>query len=127
MLHPTHVTVEHLPNSLTVDIGQAPRNMTLWGVVDGRINKEVFERLVLSESSSHARRTPTIVRDLLWAPLISFTYDIEDDNSMQTFPINPAIVDNRMSFGVVALEILDNWGSETTCLYRVRVHGDPAR
>lgn len=126
MIHPSHVTVEHFPKQLLVDVGQAPKNMTLWGVVDGRGNTEIYEQLVASGLPGYIQRAPPITRDLLWAPLVSFIYDIDHDDFVQTFPIDHPIVDSGMTFGVVALEVLDNWGSDTTCLYRVRVHGSPA-
>lgn len=125
MLFPSNVTVEHLPKSLAVDIGQAPRDMTLWGVVDGRSNTETFNRLVASGLLDYGQLAPTIARDLLWAPLASFTYNIDYNNPVQTFPIDAPIIASGMTFGVVALEVLDNWGSDVTCLYRVRVHGRP--
>ncbi len=126
MLYPSHVTVEHLPKSLAVDIGQAPRNMTLWEIVDGRGNSDIFERLSATDLPGYDQRTPTIARDLLWAPLASFSYNVDDDDPVQTFPVSAPIVGSGMTFGVVAIEILDNWGSDTTCLYRVRIHGSPA-
>ncbi|RDX40102.1 Sad1/UNC-like protein, partial [Lentinus brumalis] len=125
MLYPSHVTVEHIPKSLVADIGQAPRNMTLWGVVDGRGNTEIFERLMVSGLPGSGQQTPPIARDLLWAPLASFSYDIDDNNPVQTFPVSSPMVGSGMMFGVVAIEVLDNWGSDTTCLYRVRIHGRP--
>ena len=92
--------------------------------------------------------------DIMSKALIAeFTYNIDDENNVQTF-----LVDNNLVAGstagmaspgesscsetattqscsgqsspvvsaAVTLEILDNWGNdEYTCLYRVRVHGEP--
>ena len=83
--------------------------------------------------------------------LTEFTYDIEGENNVQTFPIGKTSNDgaarkadtaedscsatvtskscSAQHSGVsaaVTLEILDNWGNEDyTCLYRIRVHGEP--
>ncbi|KAI0363919.1 hypothetical protein BV20DRAFT_1030611 [Pilatotrama ljubarskyi] len=125
MLRPTHISVEHLPSEIAVDIDRAPKNITLWGVVEGTRNKELFASLEPAVFSGSERRSPTIAREQLWAPLVSFAYDIHADDPVQTFPVSQYAVHGALSFGVVAVEILGNWGGNTTCLYRVRIHGEP--
>ena len=80
--------------------------------------------------------------------MAEFVYKIDDDRNVQTFPIvttdnasaseasvcsattttrscSAGNTTSRIS-AAVTLEILDNWGNEDyTCLYRVRVHGEP--
>lgn len=124
MLHPSHISVEHLPTEISLDIGEAPKNMTLWAVVEGRHNKEVYEELVAAGLSREGQ-APIIAWGLLWAPLASFAYDIHDELPVQTFPVSELFVRNPFSVGVVAVGVHDNWGSTTTCLYRVRIHGNP--
>ncbi len=92
--------------------------------------------------------------DIMSKALIAeFTYNIDDENNVQTFPVDTNLAagstagmadsgesscsetamtescSGQSSSGVTAtvtLEILDNWGNdEYTCLYRVRVHGEP--
>lgn len=125
-LNLSHISIEHSPTEMAMDMGQAPRNMTLWGVVEGKNNAEIFQALsALSEGGGGAPPAPAIARGFVWAPLASFIYDIHYDHPLQTFPIRHPYKDSGLSFGIVALEVLDNWGSDAACLYRVRVHGSP--
>ncbi len=75
----------------------------------------------------------------------SFTYDPSAASHIQTFQIDPSIVELGIDTGVVIFRVTSNWGGEFTCLYRVsavgrspevelrltycpqvRVHGEPA-
>ncbi|KAI0366438.1 hypothetical protein BV20DRAFT_952114 [Pilatotrama ljubarskyi] len=125
ILRPTHISVEHLPGEIAVDIERAPKNITLWGVLEGTRNKDIFASLKTAGLVDYDRRFPTIAREQQWAQLVSFVYDIHADNPIQTFPVSRPFVDSELSFGVLAVEILGNWGGNSTCLYRVRIHGDP--
>ncbi|EMD35103.1 hypothetical protein CERSUDRAFT_97019 [Gelatoporia subvermispora B] len=115
---------EHLPSEIAIDIGQAPKHMMLWGVVDGKSNTHAFRQLVASELPGPDHQAPAIAKDLLWAPLTSFTYDITVDEPVQTFPVHQQYVKSGITFGVVVLEVLKNWESDSTCLYRVMLHGN---
>ncbi|EIW65128.1 uncharacterized protein TRAVEDRAFT_111609 [Trametes versicolor FP-101664 SS1] len=127
MVYPTHVTVDHIPLVITADIGEAPRNMRLWGMIDGLLNRARHINLSSSYElpSADGRHTPPLAGDRSYVLLSEFQYDINALSPIQTFHVDLHIIDSRMYFGVVVLEIVDNWGSNTTCLYRVRVHGDP--
>ncbi|KAI9057513.1 hypothetical protein FKP32DRAFT_1583626, partial [Trametes sanguinea] len=124
MLYPESITIEHLPSEIAIDVGEAPRNITLWGVVEGKHNKEVHA--AFTGLGSHNGRAPSISRGLLWVPLASFIYDVHHEDPVQRFPVSQFFLDNPISVGVVAVEVSDNWGSKSTCLYRVRIHGTAA-
>lgn len=127
MIYPSHVSIDHLPQDVIIDMGQAPRNMTLWGVVDGKNNTKIFKSLLAANHYPDIlARAPPIAKDFLWAPLVSFAYDIHDSDIVQTFHVSPEYKDNGISFGIMALEVLSNWGSDVTCLYRMRIHGGAA-
>ncbi|KAI0328922.1 hypothetical protein GY45DRAFT_1218561, partial [Cubamyces sp. BRFM 1775] len=34
LIYPTHVTIDHIPMEVAMDISTAPRQMVLWGAVD---------------------------------------------------------------------------------------------
>ncbi|KAH9847483.1 SUN domain-containing protein, partial [Lenzites betulinus] len=121
----THVSVEHLPAEISIDIDQAPKNLEVWGVVEGVRNKEIFTSLLASGYPGDDGRAPPIAKDFLWARLASVMYDIHGDNPVQTFPVSQVYTDSTLTFGVIAVVLLDNWGANSTCLYRVRVHGTP--
>ncbi|KAI0647292.1 UNC-like C-terminal-domain-containing protein [Trametes meyenii] len=126
MVYPTYVTVEHLPAEVSVEADQAPKTVQVWGVVEGIRNEDIFASLVASGLSGYDEPAPPIAKNFLWAPLASFTYNIHADNPVQTFPVSEMYTHSKLSFGVVAVVLLDNWGGNSTCLYRVRVHGTPA-
>lgn len=125
LIHPTHVSVEHIPRAIAADIGKAPRNLTLWGVVDGRANQDLFNVLDLSDKFTLDRRTPRIPKGHIYAPLATFVYDINSIQRVQTFSVLDMYLGSGLTFGVFVLELEDNWGSRSTCLYRVQIHGIP--
>ncbi|KAM4820776.1 SUN domain-containing protein 1 isoform 2-T2 [Thomomys bottae] len=100
LIHPTTFTVEHIPKTLspTGSISSAPKDFAVYG-----LESEYEEEGQL---------------------LGQFTYD-QDGESLQMFH-TPKRLDR--TFQIVELRILSNWGHpEYTCLYRFRVHGEPAK
>lgn len=103
--------------------------MALWGAIDGNSNtKSIRDSLGnLSSSISHFGRTvPRFTANLTFVALTTFEYDIYSPNNVQTFPVEPLVIDAQLFFGVFILDIFNNWGGDATCLYRVRVHGKSA-
>ena len=125
LIFPSHITVDHVPPEAAEDIQQAPRHMRFWGSVDGSQNsdryKEYFARY--SNSIPTPSRAPNITNGYNFVHLGDFEYDVNATWHIQTFPVHDHILPLQMDFGVFVIEILDNWGSPTTCLYRFRIHG----
>ncbi|XP_050019170.1 SUN domain-containing protein 1 isoform X6 [Alexandromys fortis] len=99
-IYPTTFTVEHIPKTLspTGNISSAPRDFAVYG-----LETEYQEE---------------------GQPLGRFTYDQEGD-SLQMFH---TLERPDQAFQIVELRVLSNWGHpEYTCLYRFRVHGEPAQ
>ncbi|XP_007939951.1 SUN domain-containing protein 2 [Orycteropus afer afer] len=98
-IRPTAITLEHVPKSLSPNstISSAPRDFAIFG----------FDEDLQQEGTL----------------LGKFTYD-QDGEPIQTFHFQ----DPKMAtYQVVELRILTNWGHpEYTCIYRFRVHGEPA-
>ncbi|KAM6214496.1 SUN domain-containing protein 2 [Rhynchocyon petersi] len=99
LIRPTAVTLEHVPKSLSPNstISSAPKDFAVFGL-DENLQQE-------------------------GTLLGHFTYD-QDGEPIQTFYFQ----DPKMAkYQVVELRILTNWGHpEYTCIYRFRVHGEPA-
>ncbi|XP_063090064.1 SUN domain-containing protein 1 isoform X6 [Cavia porcellus] len=98
-IHLTMFTMEHIPKTLSPmgNISSAPKDFAVYG-----LENEYQEE---------------------GQPLGQFTYDQEGE-SLQMFP---ALEIPDRAFQIVELRILSNWGHlEYTCLYRFRVHGQPA-
>ncbi|KZT22035.1 hypothetical protein NEOLEDRAFT_1098422 [Neolentinus lepideus HHB14362 ss-1] len=139
----SHVTIDHVAKEVAFDMASAPRDMELWGMIDGMDNV----RKIREWQAEKARRReelrleaeaqgmpppeddepvypPTLEKDR-YIRVASFAYDINASNHIQTFPVSPDIRDLGVDFGVVVLMVKDNWGMDDyTCLYRLRVHGD---
>ncbi|KAI6099069.1 hypothetical protein F5141DRAFT_1010552 [Pisolithus sp. B1] len=118
------VVVDHIVG----DTSTAPRQMILWGLVNGRENlallcafhaKPTSDMLDISEKCTF----PAISGSFTFIPLSYLEYNIHATNLTQTFPMCPFILDSGMDFGVVVLEILGNWGNTSMCLYCFRVYG----
>ncbi|OJT14953.1 Spindle pole body-associated protein sad1 [Trametes pubescens] len=120
-IHPTSVTIDHLPREVTHDIDQAPRRMTLWGVVDGPTNHGRYAEL--GTHASVEKDAPPVGAGLTFAALSRFEYNIDSPRIIQTFPIHDRIIQSGITFSVFVLEVETNWGGNITCIYRVRLHG----
>ncbi|TFK80344.1 hypothetical protein K466DRAFT_504052 [Polyporus arcularius HHB13444] len=131
MIFPTHVSIDHIPLEIAADIGQAPRTVVLWGALDGSVNESRRRHAFASSKVPvpallYGRTAPKTTSRHKFILLGSFEYDIRGTYAVQTYPLDWCVVDSDLYFGVVVLEILDNWGGNATCLYRARVHGEPA-
>ena len=134
------ITIDHVAKEVAFDLGTAPRDMEVWGQVDGKDNavkvatwraEQAARRRAaeeagepISEADIEDVYPPTLPKDVPFIRLASFTYDIHAPLNVQTFPIRQEVKDLELDFGVVALVIKNNWGKDSyTCLYRFRVHG----
>ncbi|XP_029620288.1 SUN domain-containing protein 1 isoform X5 [Salmo trutta] len=96
---PSAFSLEHIPKALspTGTISSAPRQFTVYGLDD-----EYQEEGKL---------------------LGSYTYQ-DDEDALQTYPVTE---ENDKAYQIIEVRVLSNWGHpEYTCLYRIRVHGQPS-
>lgn len=136
------VTIDHVAMELATDRRSAPRYMELWGLVEGEDNLEKLrewrakreeaqmEAASGDEPVAHVDVQPPVPASLKnWGEAVrvaNFTYNIYAPDHIQTFHVSQEVQDFGIDFGVVALLIENNWGRDDfTCLYRVRVHGQP--
>lgn len=99
IIRPTAVTMEHIPKALSPQgtIPSAPKDFAVYGLKEEREE----EGLLLGQ----------------------FTYN-HDGDPIQTFYLEG---DSMGTYQLVELRVLSNWGHpEYTCIYRFRVHGEPA-
>ncbi|TFY58698.1 hypothetical protein EVJ58_g6252 [Rhodofomes roseus] len=137
------VTIDHVAKELAPDRRSAPRYMELWGLVEGSDNLEKVRewRARREEARMEAALDgEPVVEDAFvdppappslkkWGEVVrvaNFTYNIYAPDHIQTFAVPQEVQELGVDFGVVALMIENNWGRDDfTCLYRVRVHGQP--
>ncbi|KAF2659212.1 hypothetical protein K491DRAFT_218314 [Lophiostoma macrostomum CBS 122681] len=103
---PRQVTVENLPREASLDAETAPRVMELWAQTSG--------------VASAAGCGPGLDG---WVCLGRFSYNLEAMNHVQTFNLD-VIVAKPITKTI--LRVVENWGGDHTCLYRLRLHGDAA-
>ncbi|XP_077195673.1 SUN domain-containing protein 2 [Paroedura picta] len=98
-IHPTAVTLEHIPRSLSPrgTIPSAPKDFAVFGLSEEG-----------QQEGTH---------------LGKFMFN-QDEDPIQTFHLQDE--DKSAAFQLVELRVLSNWGHpEYTCIYRFRVHGEP--
>ncbi|KAF9243497.1 hypothetical protein BU15DRAFT_42959 [Melanogaster broomeanus] len=142
----TDITIDHIPKEVAFDLRTAPRDMEVWGFVEGKENLErvIAFRAERASQRAEAKRLaeesgsplsdeepdedaypPTLPSDEPFIRIASFMYDVHAPSNIQTFPVRTEIQQLGVDFGIVALVIRNNWGrNDRTCLYRFRVHGE---
>ncbi|POG65875.1 hypothetical protein GLOIN_2v1461927 [Rhizophagus irregularis DAOM 181602=DAOM 197198] len=111
----TAVTYDHISKDIaTDDVLSAPKDFEVWGIIDdGTVKIDTNGELHLGSSPRHLY-------------LGKFTYDI-NGLPIQTFEVPDHILKYNKPIRAIIMKIISNWGKpEYTCLYRFRVHGDPA-
>ncbi|KAH7130493.1 UNC-like C-terminal-domain-containing protein [Dendryphion nanum] len=101
---PTQVTIEHLPKAASLDISSAPKDVELWVPAAN------------AEGLSDCLPGPTG-----YVCIGRFSYNIHGPNHVQTF-----MLDGEATAPVAKalVRVTSNWGSDHTCMYRVRLHGE---
>ncbi|PIL37500.1 hypothetical protein GSI_01194 [Ganoderma sinense ZZ0214-1] len=96
MIHPTHVTIDHIPSEIAADISHAPREFALWGGVDGPY-EDILRNFTRSNNITPPaigqRSAPPVTHGYNFALLAHFEYDIRAGVPVQTFgllPVQPA-------------------------------------
>jgi SUN domain-containing protein 5 len=113
-------SVERLPPTMAF---KAPKSVMFWGLspLTPDLKAPTPLRYVLAKefTSSNAVHDPEI-RPTDWLiPLLHISYNI-------TAPLSHPVFSHQDSFGawdVIIIQVLNNWGAETTCLYHIGVHG----
>lgn len=125
-IYPTHFTIDHAFFPDMFSSSKSPRHIVVWGVVEGTSNRGRASRLVadLGIGDVLNRTAPSLHQRENFLPLATVEYNIHGACHVQTFAVYPSVVEANIDFGVIVLEVLDNWGGEVTRLYRVRVHGE---
>lgn len=140
-LYPTHVSVEHIPPQIAIDISSAPRDIEFWARFDNKDDRERVES-VAARATNEMKWGPGRLwdRESLESPegpsghvfnnfvkLAAFKYDIAKGKpKVQTHELGVDFMNLNITARTVIFRITSNWGHPTfTCLYQVKVHGNP--
>jgi Sad1 / UNC-like C-terminal len=124
-IFPDEIVVEHLPLKTTPSPGSAPKEIEVWGEF-GHLTQVEFAALQMG---------PHPLKEVEWYPQLGLLgrlrYDAaanEDGRYVQMFPLDfNQKHQDELWVRKVVLRVKSSWGSENTCLYRVRVHGVPVQ
>ncbi|KAI9434619.1 hypothetical protein H4582DRAFT_1975874 [Lactarius indigo] len=121
---PTHVVIHHWPSNSTASLSRAPRQVIVWGLVDGEANMKAFSRSQRAFTSTLAKVPPSpISKEGIFLPLAEIDFDITARSLRQAFPVSKNALLWGIDFGVIVLDIRSNWGADTTSLCTVHVYG----
>ncbi|KAG2106134.1 uncharacterized protein F5147DRAFT_579063 [Suillus discolor] len=115
----THVLIEHLTQSSS-SLLDAPWDIVIWGFVEHAENLQRYRPVNLGVDNGPPHENPSGS----FIKLVHVEYSpFDHESSVQTFPVYQDILQSGFDFGLIVVEIRENWGATGTCLYRVRVHG----
>ncbi|KAF9039792.1 hypothetical protein BJ165DRAFT_1530816 [Panaeolus papilionaceus] len=129
----TALTVSHIPfNRLSpTSRRRIPKSLVLWGLLR---DHDVARQLCYQDNSycrlvKDMTRTPSAVLPLnlqatdTFVPLINLEFTPSVNKERQSFSAPLPLVALQAVYDVVLVEILSNWGGNTTCLYHLGVNG----
>lgn len=132
-VYPEKITIEHAPAEAVYDIRSAPRTMELWVSIKNETvrdqvynaSQEIFAARGAQEYPPASTRKDGISLDASYVRIGRWLYDPRLSNHVQTFPLQVLLEDFGVGVQRLVVRSLTNWGEEYTCLYRVRLHGEP--
>ena len=121
----SEIVVNHVSPIVSAAMARkAPREMSLWGLVDHSLTlgQEPSEVDTLPLSHFQTSRSSTLDDPRNFFILLTrFQYAMSALPTIQSFPIVGRR--QRLGFQTVVVKVDSNWASNSTCLYRVRIHG----
>ena len=122
---PSHVVIHHRLFNSTTSLSCAPRQVTVWGMMDGDQNMKPYSLSPHRFASTLTRAPPfSISKRGIFLHLADFDFDITAPSLRQTFPLYDEVQTWGIDFGVIVFDIRSNWGGDITSLCSVRVYGD---
>lgn len=138
-MHPDTIVIEHIPSTATLNPGSAPRNIELLAYIeDGYTRGPLMQQSV---NLMPEQRYDDLTKEG-WVRIAKFRYDRSGPSS-QAFPTQVRLADFvgrqgpeftdgeepallRPFSRKYIIRVLDNYGEDFSCLYRVRLHGEIA-
>ncbi len=121
---PSHIVLHHRLFNSTTSLSRAPRQVTVWGMVDGGQNMKRYSSSPHPFTATIARVPPfSISKRGIFLPLANIDFDITAPSLRQSFPLYDEVQSWGIDFGVIVFDIRSNWGGDVTSLCSVHVYG----
>jgi hypothetical protein len=115
LIYPTEVVLENYPSSGSLFPGSTPRKIEVWADFD---HLPEWRRLDIRLMQGDSPFGPS------WALIGQMEYDASADAShVQAFALDVNQQDLSYAAQNFVVRVVSNYGSDYTCLYRVRMHG----
>ncbi|KAI9062812.1 hypothetical protein FKP32DRAFT_1546034, partial [Trametes sanguinea] len=123
---PTHIVLDMAYPTPGDRPARAPRQVILWGIVDGQANHAIYEKDLREYRGIVGRHGSGPAESLGYTFLLlaHFEYDAGAAFPLQTYRVAESVIDSEMEFGVIVAEIRGNWGGEQTAICGLRIHGE---
>ena len=124
---PSHVVIHqhHQFFNLTASLCCSPCQVTVWGMVDGDQNMKLYSLSPHGLTSTLTRVPPLLISKRgIFLPLADIEFDITAPSLSQTFALYNKVKLWGIDFGIIMLDIRNNWGGDTTLLCSVCVYGE---
>lgn len=116
-MHIKQISIDHIPKELVPSSNHAPQDIIIWGIVDEE-NTSITQHPSLSDVSLLIKSPTTHT-----VPLAVITYNLTLATHVQTFPVLEYVLGSSVQFQDLIIQIKRNYSAESTCIYRVCVHG----
>ena len=127
----THVAIEHVHAESR--LSSAPRDVVIWGLIEGEDNQRKILRSkdLIPKLFSHFLHRPdkTIPYPSAssnvhhFVPIAAFQYSIRSSDLYEVFDIFQEIQDLEIDFGIIVLQITNNWGYSETHFHHLGIFG----
>lgn len=108
--------------------------MVLWGVLEGTDNWEKYDsansiirssigQIALPNVLVHNPKQGLDPNRTILLSMAKIEFDLYSEKNIQYFEVDKLIQSLNLSFRFMRLDILNNWGGNWTCLYRVGLYG----
>ena len=122
-LYPERLVIEHMPAGGTRRIANAPRTIEVWGEMgsaeEANRMSEVMRDVIPYPSQEDCTKRPSDTH----VCLARGEYDIHHHNHVQSLPIWTHAEDIGLAVSSFTIRVVNNWGGQRTCLYRLRMIG----
>ncbi|KAF2492006.1 hypothetical protein BU16DRAFT_529391 [Lophium mytilinum] len=119
-IFPTRVTIENIPKEGTLNWKSAPKDVELWVEIDDPDKREAVE-ISFNELHKPCRGSGPGSK---YVCIGSMMYDIHGPNHVQTFDLELDLKAHDVEVKNAIVRVIETWGSDYTCVYRIRMHGE---